>query len=200
MTVSLYTHRNSPIHRMKAIAKILLMAIAGIMIFQIHSATLLAVVLILVGLLFCIAKLPWPKVLRELRFIVLPVLTIVIIHCLFNDWLIGLLIALRFSVLMLLALIVTLTTRTSEMIEALEQLLQPLAIFGVNTSKVSMMVSIAIRFIPVLIAQFRDIQDAQRARGLDNPSITLILPLFVKTLRMANDLTDALDARCYDIE
>jgi biotin transport system permease protein len=62
------------------------------------------------------------------------------------------------------------------------------------------MVAIALRFIPVLLEQIRDIQDAQRARGIDRPVITFLVPLLVRTLHLADSLADAIDARGYSDE
>jgi biotin transport system permease protein len=60
------------------------------------------------------------------------------------------------------------------------------------------MLSLALRFIPLLFEKFQEIREAQRARGLDRNLLALLMPLLIKTLRMAGDLTDAIEARGYD--
>jgi biotin transport system permease protein len=110
----------------------------------------------------------------------------------------GVIIVLRFVILIALAALVTLTTRVSDMVDALERGLRPLRIVGINPDKTSLMISLAIRFVPVLMEQVRSIQEAQRARGLERSVIGVAVPLIVKTLRMANSLTEAIEARGYD--
>jgi biotin transport system permease protein len=126
------------------------------------------------------------------------ILIIFLVHGWFTSWTLGFLVVLRFAVLLLLALLVTFTTRISEMIEVLERAFRPLAVFGVNPEKLSLMLSLALRFIPLLFEKFQEIREAQRARGLDRNILALLMPLLIKTLRMAGDLTDAIDARGYD--
>jgi biotin transport system permease protein len=60
------------------------------------------------------------------------------------------------------------------------------------------MLSLALRFIPLLFDKFEEIREAQRARGLERSVVALLMPLLIKTLRMANDLTEAIEARGYD--
>jgi biotin transport system permease protein len=84
------------------------------------------------------------------------------------------------------------------MIEVLERAFAPLRVFGVNPEKLSLMLSLALRFIPLLFEKFQEIREAQRARGLDRNFLALLMPLLIKTLRMANDLTEAIDSRGYD--
>ena len=123
---------------------------------------------------------------------------IFLVHGYFTSWTLGFLVVLRFAILLLLALLVTFTTRTSEMIDVLERGFSPLALIGVNPAKLSLMLSLALRFIPLLFEKFTEIREAQRARGLDGNIVALIMPLLIKTLRMANDLTEAIEARGYD--
>ena len=54
------------------------------------------------------------------------------------------------------------------------------------------------RFIPLLFDQFAEIREAQRARGLDRNIFALLMPLMIKTLKMADNLTEAIEARGYD--
>jgi hypothetical protein len=69
---------------------------------------------------------------------------------------------------------------------------------GVNPAKVSLALSLALRFIPLLYAQVHDIREAQRVRGLERNFTAIAVPLLVRTLRMANDLTDAIEARGFN--
>ncbi|MBP3280312.1 MAG: energy-coupling factor transporter transmembrane protein EcfT, partial [Butyrivibrio sp.] len=91
--------------------------------------------------------------------------------------------------------------------DGLEDLLKPLKKIKVPVHEISMMMSIALRFIPILMEETDKIMKAQMARGADFESgslmnrarslIPLLVPLFVSAFRRANDLAMAMEARCY---
>ncbi|MDJ0931753.1 energy-coupling factor transporter transmembrane component T [Breoghania sp.] len=100
--------------------------------------------------------------------------------------------------LILFAALVTLTTRVSEMVEVIENALRPLARFGVNPAKASLAILLSIWFLPVIAQKFQDVREAQDSRGLSASFMATAVPLIVRTLHMANDIAEALDARSYD--
>jgi energy-coupling factor transport system permease protein len=85
--------------------------------------------------------------------------------------------------------------------------LTPLKRFGVPASELSMMMTIALRFIPTLLEEAEKIMKAQQARGADFESgnliqrakslVPLLVPLFISAFRRANDLALAMESRCY---
>lgn len=103
--------------------------------------------------------------------------------------------------------ILTATTKPLELTLGIEQLLTPLAKFGVPAHIIAMMISIALRFIPTLIEETERIIKAQSSRGVDfengklmekiNAIVSLIVPLFVSAFQRAEDLANAMDARGY---
>ena len=103
--------------------------------------------------------------------------------------------------------ILTLTTTPSQLTDALESLMKPLKIFHVPVHEIAMMMSIALRFIPILMEEADKIMKAQLARGADFESrnlmkriksfIPILVPLFVSAFRRAGDLALAMEARCY---
>ena len=198
MHFGLYISRRSPIHNLSAKVKILILVITGMVVFLVPNPIALGILLGLTSLLPVFAQLPLPSVWLQLRPIIPWLIAVLLIQGLLGDWLAGTTAMLQFALLTLLATIVTLTTRVSEMIEAIEQALQPCKRFGINPAQVSLMLALAIRFIPVLLNQFHEIQEAQRARGLDRNGLALLVPFVIKTLRMADELSDALDARGYE--
>lgn len=198
MSFGLYISRRSPIHQLSAKVKISILTITGIVVFGVSNPIALAILLGFTSLLPIVAKLPLQSVWLQLRPIVPWLIAVLLIQGLLGDWLAGTIALLRFALLALLATIVTLTTRVSEMIETIEQVLQPCKRFGINPAQVSLMLALAIRFIPVLLNQFHEIQEAQRARGLDRNGLALFVPFVIKTLRMADELSDALDARGFE--
>lgn len=198
MTLGLFVPRESPIHAVPARIKLTGMAIAGVSVFFISNIVILVAMIGIVLLLVSIARLPRRLVWAQLRPLVWVLAGILILHTLLTHWLVGVVLVLRFTVLLLLATLVTLTTRVSDMVDAIERGLMPLKRFGVRPAQISLMISMAIRLIPMLLEQIREVQTAQRARGVDTPVITLFVPVLIRVLRLADCLADALDARCYD--
>ena len=101
----------------------------------------------------------------------------------------------------------TLTTTPNELTDGLEKALGFLKVIRVPVHEVAMMMSIALRFIPILIEEVNKIMKAQQARGADfengglikkaKAMIPLLIPLFVSAFRRAGDLANAMEARCY---
>ena len=115
--------------------------------------------------------------------------------------------ALRLIYLVLGSTLLTLTTTPNQLTDGLEKSLGFLGKVGVPVHEVSMMMSIALRFIPILIEETDKIMKAQMARGADFESgnliqkakamIPLLVPLFISAFRRATDLAMAMEARCY---
>lgn len=103
--------------------------------------------------------------------------------------------------------IMTLTTTPNQLTDGLENLMRPLNRMHVPVHEIAMMMSIALRFIPILMEETDKIMKAQMARGADFETgniiqkakgmIPLLVPLFVSAFRRANDLAMAMEARCY---
>ena len=103
--------------------------------------------------------------------------------------------------------LMTLTTTPNDLTDGMERLLNPLKAVHVPVHEISMMMSIALRFIPILLEETDKIMKAQIARGADFESgniiqrakamIPLLVPLFISAFRRANDLAMAMEARCY---
>ena len=104
--------------------------------------------------------------------------------------------------------IMTLTTTPNQLTDGLETALKPLNKINVPVHSIAMMMSIALRFIPILIEETGKIMKAQMARGADFESgnliqkakamVPLLVPLFVSAFRRAEDLAMAMEARCYN--
>ncbi len=103
--------------------------------------------------------------------------------------------------------LLTLTTTPNQLTDGLERSLGFLKRVGVPVHEVSMMMSIALRFIPILVEETDKIMKAQMARGADFESgnliqrakamVPLLVPLFISAFRRATDLAMAMEARCY---
>lgn len=119
----------------------------------------------------------------------------------------SLLIAIRLITLILTSSILTFTTSPTDLTCAIEFLLTPLKYIKVNVHDLSMMMTIALRFVPTLLEETQKIMNAQKARGADMESgtvfqrvralIPILVPLFVSSYRRAYELAMAMECRCY---
>ncbi|MGZ8410670.1 MAG: energy-coupling factor transporter transmembrane component T family protein [Hyphomicrobium sp.] len=198
MSLALYIHGSSPLHRLAPSVKVALLIAAGIAVFLVGNPLWLMPVLLIVAGLYIVARIPLAVAARQLRPLGLLIGLIFLFHGMFTTWALGLLVVLRLAILVLLGMLVSFTTRVSDMIETIERGLAPLALLGVDPAKVSLALSLALRFIPLLYEQVQDIREAQRVRGLERNFTALAVPLLVRTLRMASDLTDAIEARGFE--
>ncbi|MBO6241367.1 MAG: energy-coupling factor transporter transmembrane protein EcfT [Butyrivibrio sp.] len=117
------------------------------------------------------------------------------------------LMAIRLVFLITGSSIMTLTTTPNNLTDGLESVLKPLKVVHVPVHEIAMMMSIALRFIPILLEETDKIMKAQMARGADFESgsllnrakslVPLLVPLFISAFRRALDLAMAMEARCY---
>ncbi|HJE21310.1 MAG TPA: ATP-binding cassette domain-containing protein [Bifidobacterium pullorum] len=115
---------------------------------------------------------------------------------------------LRFALVVLLGAVMLATTTPTALTDAIGSLLAPLRRFGVHTQEIALVLSLALRFLPTLARETHAIIDAQAARGGDIETGTpakrlrslaaITVPVFAGTLRHADHLALALDARCYE--
>ena len=226
VTFGQYYPVDSPIHRMDSRAKILLLITYIVMVFFIKTFWGLALTgLFLLAVIF-IAHLPLLSVLRSIKAIVfIVVLTFVINIFLHRDpaevilwqwWKLkisdkalefAIFMALRLIFLVIGSCILTLTTAPVALTDGIESLLKPLKIVKFPVHELALVMSIALRFIPTLMEETQRIISAQKARGADFESgslikrakalIPVLVPLLISAFRRAEELGDAMDARCY---
>lgn len=119
----------------------------------------------------------------------------------------GLFIFARVFVVIMASSVLTLTTKPTDLTNAIEWYLKPLEALGIKTSIFAMMISIALRFIPTLFNETNKILKAQASRGVDfnegrlteqvKQIVSLLVPMFVISIKRATDLADAMEARGY---
>ena len=115
--------------------------------------------------------------------------------------------AIRLILLIMGSSVMTLTTTPNNLTDGIEKALGFLKVFRIPVHEIAMMMSIALRFIPILIEETNKIIKAQTARGADLESgnffkrikamVPILVPLFVSAIRRANELANAMEARCY---
>lgn len=114
----------------------------------------------------------------------------------------------RFALVIILGAVFLATTTPTAITDAFAALLRPLNRLGVHTQEIALVLSLALRFIPTLAVEMQAVADAQAARGgsIETGSLpqrvkamtAIIVPVFAGALRHADDLSLALDARCYE--
>ena len=197
-SLGLYVPGGSPLHRMRAGAKLLLMVLAGAgsILLDHPWQVALAVVLALGG--YLVAGLPLSLALRQVRPLLWVVGVVALFHLVVDGWESAVVFAGVIVLLVLLASLVTLTTRTTDMVDAVVHGLRPLRRLGVHPERVGLLMALGIRSVPVVVGLAEEVRDAQRARGLSTSARAFAVPLIVRSLRHADALGDALGARGVD--
>ncbi|SEO64813.1 biotin transport system permease protein [Salinihabitans flavidus] len=195
--LDLYTPGHSPLHRLAPGAKLLALMAGGTALFVLDSLAVVLAALLVILALYRLAGLPLRRAWDQIRPALWILLAILVAQGFLTGWAFGAFIVLRFAALLMLAGLVTLTTRASDMIEAITRGLSPLRPLGVNPAKVGLAFSLALRFIPVLITVTREVREAQKVRGLERSVLAVAIPVAVRVLRMADDISDAIEARGY---
>ncbi|MGW3204238.1 energy-coupling factor transporter transmembrane component T family protein [Streptomyces sp. NPDC001135] len=195
--IGLYHSARTPVHAVPAGCKLLVLFAAGTGAFFVRSPLVLGGAVAAVAACYGLARIPLRLAWRQL-LTVLPIAAVLVLaQGLLADWTSALLIGERITGLVTLASLVTLTTRTSEMVTAVEHVLRPFARLGVRPERVGLMVTMTIRFVPVIKEQADLVRAAQKARGVER-STAFLTPLLVRTLRLADGLGEALEARGLD--
>lgn len=115
--------------------------------------------------------------------------------------------AIRLTLLIIGSSLMTFTTTPTQLTDGMERAFAPLKIFKVPVHEVAMMMSIALRFIPILLEETDKIMKAQQARGAEfdegnifkraKALVPILVPLIVSAFRRAGDLAMAMEVRCY---
>jgi biotin transport system permease protein len=195
--IGLYHPGDSWLHRVPAGAK--LVALAGLvaLVATINAPLPLLALGALVAALYGTAGIPARLALAQLRPLLWFGVVLAAIQVLLAGWLRATLVVGSLLVAVAAAGLVTLTTRTTAMLDTLERALGPFRRFGVDPPRVALMLALAIRAVPVVSALAAEVRAAQRARG-GGDLRTFAVPFVVRTLRHADAVGEALAARGLD--
>ncbi len=224
ITIGQYYPADSIIHKLDPRVKIVGTILYLVSLFLAHNLSGYLVATIFLAVMIHLSKVPLKFIMRGMK----PILMILLITVMFNlfltrdgdvifsAWIFTITAGgLRLAVLMAIRLIylitgsslMTFTTTPNELTDGIERLLKPLNKVHVPVHEIAMMMSIALRFIPILLEETDKIMKAQIARGADLENgniiqraknmIPILVPLFVSAFRRANDLAMAMEARCY---
>lgn len=222
-----YLPLDTVIHRIDPRAKLIFVFCFIIMVFFAHSpATYAWLFILIIGIMF-LAHIPFAYLIKGLYplwiFLIFTFLMHLFLtkggHTLVHVWVItidsdgiieGLYIVLRLMFIMMISTLMTLATSPIELTDAFEKLLSPLKLIRVPVQQLSLMMSIALRFIPTLMEELDKIILAQKSRGSEISSgniwervkafIPLLIPLFISAFQRAEDLAIAMEVRGYDTQ
>ena len=223
ITLGQYYPADSPIHKLDPRVKLFGTLIYIISLFCFRGLAAFGITTIFLIAVIRLSKVPFRFMVKGLKAILILMLITAVFNLfltpgetLVSFWVLEItkegvknaaLMAVRLSYLILGTSIMTLTTTPNQLTDGLEKALMPLSKIGVPVHAIAMMMSIALRFIPILIEETDKIMKAQMARGADFESgnllkkvksmIPILVPLFVSAFRRADDLAMAMEARCY---
>lgn len=187
---------DSLLHRMPVRGKLLTLFAAAIGLFVVADLRILVPALGLSAVLCLSTGIGLREAFRRVRFVLFTVLLVAIANYAFHSLHEALVVFSRLSALVLLAAAVTATTSISAFMDEITRLLTPLERFGfVRAADVSLAVGLVIRFVPEIFARYGEITDAHRARGLPVRPLTTLVPLIILTLKDADTIAMAIDAR-----
>ena len=224
ITIGQYYPADSVLHKMDPRAKLVGTLVFIISVFVFHTFPGYAVATIFLAAMIILSKVPVKFMFKGLKAIFIILLITVLFNMMLTPgevlWKLGFFkvtreglimagkMAIRLTYLVIGSSIMTLTTTPNQLTDGLESLLGPLKKIKVPVHEIAMMMSIALRFIPILLEETDKIMKAQIARGADFESgniiqkaksmVPLLVPLFISAFRRANDLAMAMEARCYN--
>ncbi|AOB27927.1 MULTISPECIES: energy-coupling factor transporter transmembrane component T family protein [Bordetella] len=196
MIEPLYVAGASFLHRLPAGLKLAALALAGVGLFMVSDWRALAAVLAGAALLVWRSGVGAAAWWRQTRGLALIVLAVGLFTGLMQGWPHAAVVVLRVAALIGLAMAVTLTTPVPALIDVCERALRPAERLGLlNAAQVALALALALRFIPEIWRNYQEIREAQAARGLGAHPLALLVPLVVRTLKRAEEVAQAIDAR-----
>ena len=223
ITLGQYFPAKSVLHRADPRMKICLTIFVIVLIFTSQNFSSLGLVVAGVAAAMVLSKIPIRLYLKSLKAILILVIFTSVLNIFYgtgeplwqwgifrvtlNGILNSIFVSVRIVILILTTSILTFTTSPTQLTDAIERLLRPLAKLHVPVHEFAMMMTIALRFVPTLLEETDKIMSAQKARGADMESgglmqrikalVPVLIPLFVSAFRRAYDLATAMESRCY---
>ena len=212
ITIGQYYPVKSRIHSLDPRVKIICTLLFLVSLFVQSSFLGYVIATLFLGMVIYMSKVPLKYIVKGLKPIVILLMFTVVMNLfltrggetLLQFWIFT---ALRLMYLVAGSSLMTFTTSPNGLMDGMEKLLNPLNKLHLPVHEVAMIMSIALRFIPILLEETDKIMKAQIARGADFESgniiqrakamIPILVPLFVSAFRRANDLAMAMEARCY---
>ena len=192
---SLYSEVATWLHRWSAGLKLLLLAVFGTLLFLIASPWALAGCGAACLLLWISLGQATQVARRLMRSVIVAALLVAGFHVLMGNPVLAAVSSLRLVCASTLGIVLTVTTRPSDLVEVLEWLLAPLARLGVPTERVAMQLALMLRFTEHFFVQWKKLDEAYRLRTGKSGGLRLIAPLTIHMLQATRRVADALWAR-----
>jgi biotin transport system permease protein len=193
---SLFVEGNSRMHRISARAKLIVLAGLGVLLFTTGNIVLLAIAVAATGALYLGIGMPLRAAIARLKPILLTILIVAVFSLAFNPWHGAVVSLLRLTALMLFAASVTATTTITQFMDEITFLARPFERMGlVRADDVGLAVGLVVRFVPEILGRYQAIREAHHARGLTVRPTTVLVPLIILTLKDADNIAAAIDAR-----
>ena len=224
ITIGQYYPAKSVLHRLDPRVKLVGTLLYLISLFLFNSIPGYVMTTLFLIIIIKMSRVPFSFIVRGLKPVIMLLMITVLFNLfltragavLFHAWIFtitegglrtAVYMAIRLIYLIIGSSLMTFTTTPNELTDGIEELLGPLNKIHVPVHEIAMIMSIALRFIPILLEETDKIMKAQIARGADLESgnmiqkaksmIPILVPLFVSAFRRANDLAMAMEARCY---
>ncbi|KAA1178201.1 energy-coupling factor transporter transmembrane protein EcfT [Rhizobium tropici] len=184
------------LHRLSPRVKLLTLTAFGVLLFLTQSIAVLACANLIGAGFYFRSGLPIRDALKRLRPILISIAVLAIFAALVGPLHAAIVTALRLTALALFAATVTATTSMAAFIDEITALATPLEKLGLlKAADIGLAIGLVIRFIPEILDRYRAIREAHQARGIKTRLATTLAPLIILTLRDADNIAAAIDAR-----
>lgn len=184
------------LHRLSPRLKLLALTAFGVLLFLIQSIPMLACANLIGAALYFRTGLQIGEALKRLRPILISIAVLAIFAALVGPLHAAIVTALRLTALALFAATVTATTSMAAFIDEITALAMPLEKIGLlRAADIGLAIGLVIRFVPEILDRYRAIREAHQARGIKVRLATTLAPLIILTLRDADNIAAAIDAR-----
>ncbi|MGG6896595.1 MULTISPECIES: energy-coupling factor transporter transmembrane component T family protein [Rhizobium] len=193
---TLHVDADTWMHRLSPRVKLLALAALGVLLFLTQSITVLACANLIGSGFYFRTGLAFGDALKRLRPILISITVLAVFAALFGPLHIAIVTALRLTALALFAATVTATTSMAGFIDEITALAMPLDKMGLlKAADIGLAIGLVIRFVPEILDRYRAIREAHQARGIEIRLATTLAPLIILTLRDADNIAAAIDAR-----
>lgn len=197
-TLGLFHPGSSLLHRLPAGVKLGALVAAAVATGWVNTPARIGIAVLIVLSAYVVGRIPPRVAWKQLR----PLLPLVVFLGAFQTvvagWRTATVVVGLLVLLAMFAALVTLTTRSTDLVATLVRLLGPLRRLGVDPDRIGLLLLLGIRSVPVVVGIAAQVRDAQRARGLTASPTAFAVPLIVRSLRHADALGDALVARGFE--
>ena len=222
LTFGQYYEAESFVHRLDPRIKILILIAYVVFVFVAQNFYAFLALALFLAIAVIFSKIPFSDMIRSMKGILFIIIITVILNVFFYQsetktvlfWIItkealifSAYMALRLIILVMGSVLLTFTTTPVALTDGIESLLSPLKYIKFPVHELALVMSIALRFIPILMGEADRIIMSQKARGADFESgniikrakamIPVLIPLLISAFRRAEELGDAMDSRCY---